>query len=119
LELEYRSSSQTKALDVVKAAVAVLNTDFLPEYNRTALATPPGSQVREFPITWRTLDPLSTITTSISSTVAGWLEKTLAGVVLGLALAFLWEYLDESIHDEQDVRIWMHTQTLGVLANGK
>ncbi len=119
LELEYKSSSQSKALDLVNAAVVVLSRDFLPEYNKTALQTAPGGELQEFPITWRTLDPPSTTTMSLTSTVLSWLTKALAGVVLGIALAFLWEYLDESIHDEQDVRIWMHTATLGVLPNGK
>ncbi len=119
LELEYKSSDQTKALNLVNAAVAVLNRDFLPDYNRTALATAPNGGVKEFPITTRTIDPPTTTTQSLSSTAISWLEKALAGVVLGIALAFLWEYMDESIHDEQDVRHWMHTPTLGVLVGGK
>jgi capsular polysaccharide biosynthesis protein len=119
LQLEYKSSNQSKAIQLIDAAVAVLNRDFLPEYNSTALAVAPGSKVQEFPITTQTIDPPSTITTSLSSTAVSWLTKVLAGVVLGIALAFLWEYLDETIHDEQDVRNWMHTPTLGILPSGK
>ncbi|MGH2345835.1 MAG: hypothetical protein ACRDG4_11455, partial [Chloroflexota bacterium] len=58
-------------------------------------------------------------TISKSKLILGWLIKSLVGLVLGLALAFLWEYLDESIHDEQDVRNWMHVPTLGVIPGGK
>ena len=119
LDLEYKSSNQTTAEEILASAVAVLNADFLPDYNKTVTAAAPGSIVQEFPITTRESDPPSTTTTSLSSTVVGWLEKVIVGVVLGVALAFLWEYMDETIHDEQDIRVWMHTPTLGVLPVGK
>lgn len=119
LDLEYKSSDQTKALDIVASAVAVLNAEFLPTYNKTVTAAAAGSIVQEFPITTRESDPPSTTTMSLSSTVIGWVEKVLAGLVLGVALAFLWEYMDETIHDEQDVKVWMHTPTLGILPVGK
>jgi capsular polysaccharide biosynthesis protein len=119
LQLQYKASDSDKAIKILKSAESVLNRDFLPEYNQTVVAAAAGSQVHEFPITTREFDPPSTTTMALSSTAISWLVKAVVGVILGIALAFLWEYLDESIHDEQDVKAWMRLPTLGVVPSGK
>jgi hypothetical protein len=118
LELEYTSSSESTALRLVVAATAILRNEFLPHYNSTVLSTSNGNVV-EPPIRMFIFDPPNAPSTSLATTVISWFAKSLLGLVLGVALAFLWEYLDESIHDEQDVRSWMHTPTLGVIPGGK
>jgi hypothetical protein len=119
LEMEYASSSDTTANKVLMSAIAVLKRDFLPHYNATVLNTGSQGSVFEPPIQLYVFDQPSAPATSLSSTVISWFVKALLGLVLGVALAFLWEYLDESIHDEQDVHNWMSTPTLGVIPGGK
>lgn len=119
LELEYTSADQALAEHIVTSSLQVVEHNFLPDYNRTSIQPGARRDFITFPVQVRTLDPLNTRTPSLSSTVIGWISKSLLGIVLGLALAFLWEYLDESIHDEQDVRSWMAAPTLGVIPGGK
>ena len=119
LELEYTSADQALAEHIVASSLAVLENVFLPQYNATSIQPGRNGAFVTYPVQVRILDPISTRTPSLSSTVIGWISKSLLGIVLGLALAFLWEYLDESIHDEQDVRSWMATPTLGVIPGGR
>ncbi|HVC81087.1 MAG TPA: hypothetical protein VNL35_11375 [Chloroflexota bacterium] len=123
LKLDYSSSDTKLATWIVQGGVYVLQHDFLPVYNlKIQPTTQPGfpQTVYEPPITINpNFDALNVRTTSKLKAIEGWAIKCLVGLVLGLALAFLWEYLDESIHDEQDVKNWMHTPTLGVIPGGK
>jgi hypothetical protein len=118
LEVEYTSSNSTTALRLVEAATAVLRSEFLPHYNSTVLINSGRGNVDEPPINMYIFDPPNAPSLSLSTTLISWVAKSLLGIVLGVALAFMWEYLDESIHDEQDVRSWMHTATLGVIPGG-
>ena len=119
LELEYTSSDQALSEHIVSSSLQVIEQDFLPQYNATSIQPGVNGAFTTYPVQARVLDPLNTRTPSLSSTLIGWISKSLLGIVLGLALAFLWEYLDESIHDEQDVRSWMATPTLGVIPGGR
>ncbi|HEY8284917.1 MAG TPA: hypothetical protein VIJ28_11085 [Chloroflexota bacterium] len=123
LKLDYSSSNSTLATWIVQGGVYVLQNDFLPLYERKIRPTTQAGfpqTVYEPPITIDpNFDALNVRTTSKLKAIGGWAIKCLVGLVLGLALAFLWEYLDESIHDEQDVKNWMHTPTLGVIPGGK
>lgn len=119
LEMEYSSSSDKTANKILLTAISVLKRDYLPHYNATVFNTGTQGNVIEPPIQLYVFDPPSAPATSLSSTAISWFVKALLGLVLGVALAFLWEYLDESIHDEQDVRNWMNIPTLGVIPGGK
>ncbi len=123
LKIDYSSSDGTLATWMVQGGLYVIQNDFLPDYNRKfQRVNRPGfpENVYEPPIQIKPdFDKLNVRTASKTSEVLSWLIKTLVGLVLGLALAFLWEYLDESIHDEQDVKNWMHTPTLGVIPGGR
>jgi len=123
LKLDYSSSDANLATWIVQGGLYVLQNDFLPLYERKIQATTQSGfpqNVYEPPITINpNFDALNVRTTSKLKTIGGWAIKCLVGLVLGLALALLWEYLDESIHDEQDVKNWMHTPTLGVIPGGK
>lgn len=119
LELEYTSADQALAEHIVNASLWVVENKFLPQYNETSIQPGKRRDFISYPVQVRILDPISSRTPSLSSTVIGWISKSLLGIVLGLALAFLWEYLDESIHDEQDVRSWMAAPTLGVIPGGR
>ena len=116
LDIEYAAASSAMSVQVLECSTTVLQKEFLPDYNHNILAAGSGGVITEYPISLSSFDPPSAINVSLTSTAIGWLEKALAGLVLGAAVAFLWEYLDETIHDEQDVRNWMHTSTLGVIA---
>jgi hypothetical protein len=123
LRLDYKSSDATLATWIVQGSIFVLQHQFLPVYQEKFRETTahgftqnvfePLIQINP------NFDALNVRTISKSKLILGWLIKSLVGLVLGLALAFLWEYLDESIHDEQDVRNWMHVPTLGVIPGGK
>jgi hypothetical protein len=119
LEVEYTASSESTSLRLVNAATAILRNTFLPHYNATVLVNNGHGNVDEPPINMYIFDPPNAPAMPLSTTVIGWFAKSLLGIVLGVALAFFWEYLDESVHDEQDVRSWMHTPTLGVIPGGK
>jgi hypothetical protein len=119
LEIEYSASTPGRAVQILTAATAVIQRDFLPHYNQTELSTAAHSNVYEPPIQMFVFDAPNAPSTSLTTTLIGWFVKALLGLVLGVALAFLWEYLDESIHDEQDVRNWMSTPTLGVIPGGR
>ncbi len=123
LRIDYKSSDSTLATWAVQAGIYVLQNQWLPVYNEKLLETTakgfkqnvyePLIQINP------NFDALNVRTTSKLKEIGSWVVKVLVGLVLGVALAFLWEYLDESIHDEQDVRNWMHVPTLGVIPGGK
>lgn len=133
LVFQYSASTPDKATQMLQAAMDVLQatptkvvsrttvslpllpgyTPFLDTYNSTLLGA--NKAVYEPPIKMAIFDNANAPQVSLSSTGIGWLEKALVGFVLGLALAVLWEYLDETIHDDQDVRSWMQLPTLGVI----
>jgi capsular polysaccharide biosynthesis protein len=113
LFLEYAGSNGELDKQVLVAAVARLQKDFLPTY-QVEHQSPASSLITIFPVQLRLLTPIDGRPASKTSVVLGWLLKVVIGVVLGVVLAFLWEYIDESIHDEQDVRTWMNLPTLGV-----
>lgn len=123
LKLDFSSNNSALATWIVQGGLYALQHDFLPVYNLKIQHTnQPGftENVYEPPITINpNFDALNVRTSSKLKAIGGWAIKCLVGLVLGLALAFLWEYLDESIHDEQDVKNWMHTPTLGVIPGGK
>ena len=119
LELEYSSADQALSEHIVASSLYVVEDVFLPQYNATSIQPGVRRDFTTYPMQVRTLDPINTRTPSLSSSAIGWITKSLLGIVLGLALAFLWEYLDESIHDEHDVRSWMDVPTLGVVPGGK
>jgi hypothetical protein len=124
LQIDESASDSTTANRMVAAAIHVLQTDFLPAYQAKFLqANAPISGFRqnvyEPPIQMSIFDPINARPTSLLSTLISWAIKVVLGFVLGVALAFLWEYLDASIHDEHDVRNWMAAPTLGVIPGGK
>jgi hypothetical protein len=124
LQIDQSASNSTTANRMVGAAINVLQTDFLPSYEAKFLQanSPAGGfrqNVYEPPIQMSIFDPVNARPTSLATTLIGWAIKAVLGFVLGVALAFLWEYLDATIHDEHDVRNWMAAPTLGVIPGGK
>lgn len=118
MDLEYTGGNATLDAEVVAVSIARIQQDFLPPY-RAEAATQPSSLMTTFPVQMRLLAPVDGKPASKTTAITGWLLKAAVGLVLGIILAFFWEYIDESIHDEQDVRTWMHTPTLGVIPGGK
>jgi capsular polysaccharide biosynthesis protein len=123
MRIDYKSNDSTLAVWAVQAGIYVLQHQFLPVYEekfRQTVAKGFAQNVFEPQIQINpNFDALNVRTTSKLKEIQAWIVKCLVGLILGVALAFLWEYLDESIHDEQDVRNWMHVPTLGVIPGGK
>jgi hypothetical protein len=120
LELHYVSSNETRSKDIVLVAMNIIQRDFLPIYIASEkLPVSPLSKITQGPIQMSVYDPLFQPPNDITKLLTGFGIKTLIGLPLGVALAFLWEYLDQSIVDVQDVRNWMGAPALGVIPVGR
>jgi hypothetical protein len=120
LELHYVSSNEARSMDIVKVAMSIIQQDFLPIYiAEEKLPTSPLNKISQGPIQMSVYDPLFEPPNDITKLLGILGIKLLVGVPLGVALAFLWEYLDQSIVDVQDVRNWMGAPALGVIPAGR
>ena len=120
LELHYVSSHEDRSVDIVKSAMTLIQRDFLPPYIASErLPNTPLEKITQGPIQMSVYDPLFEPPNDITKLLSVFGIKILTGVPLGIALAFLWEYLDQSIIDVQDVRNWMGAPTLGVIPAGR
>ncbi len=54
----------------------------------------------------------------LTKQISGLVVRIVGGIVLGLVLAFLWEYLDQYTHDERDVERLLGTRSLSVIPLG-
>jgi hypothetical protein len=120
LEMDFTSSHQDRSMNVIRSAMTVLQRQFLPMYIAAErLPTSTASKLRQQPIQMSVYDPLFLPPKDITKVLTGFGIKAFLGLPLGIALAFLWEYLDQSIVDVQDVRNWMGAPALGVIPVGR
>ena len=56
---------------------------------------------------------------SLSKPLIDFLLRAALGLVAGIILAYLFEYLDDTVQDENDVRHWMNLPTLAVIPGGQ
>ena len=52
-------------------------------------------------------------------TVANFLLRLALGLVAGIIVAYLFEYLDDTVQDEADVQRWVGVPTLAVIPGGR
>lgn len=59
--------------------------------------------------------PLNTQQIRISKPIGDLATRLIAGVILAVVLAFIWEYFDEYVRDSHDVERILHTQALAII----
>lgn len=109
--IQWPSSSETKATQIVAAAGDQL-IDYIPVYHDTLLPNSPR-------IDHSYVDPPTTKRVGLTSPLAQFLIRAALGIVAGIILAFLFEYLDDTVQDESDVRHWLGVPALAVIPGGR
>jgi capsular polysaccharide biosynthesis protein len=106
---EWDGNSTAMAQKVVSAEVRQLR-NYVPQFQHAA-----GMPT----ITAGIIDPAFAQRISLSKPVIDFLLRAALGLVAGIILAYLFEYLDDSLQDENDVQHWMHIPTLAVIPGGR
>ncbi len=107
--IEYDGSDQSKVDRTIKTETAQL-IQYIPSFQQ-ASGFPP--------INHRVTDPPTAQRVSLTQPLIQFLLRAALGLVAGIILAYLFEYLDDSIQDEGDVRHWMNLPTLAVIPGGR
>ena len=89
-----------RAFDRLRAWVQV--------YHKTVLPNTPA-------IDTVAVDPPKAQLVALSTPLADFLLRAALGLVAGLILAYLFEYLDDTVQDEADVQYWLGLPTLAVI----
>lgn len=107
--IEYDGSNQSKVDRTITAETSQL-IQYIPAFQQSS----------GFPtINHRVTDPPTTQHVSFSNPLIQFLLRAALGLVAGIILAYLFEYLDDTIQDEGDVRHWMSLPTLAVIPGGQ
>jgi capsular polysaccharide biosynthesis protein len=61
------------------------------------------------------VDPPKAQLVALGTPLADFLLRAALGLVAGLILAYLFEYLDDTVQDEADVEYWLGLPTLAVI----
>jgi len=107
--IEYDGANQSKVERTITAETSQL-IQYIPAFQQSS-GFPP--------INHRVTDPPTAQHVSLSSPLIQFLLRAALGLVAGIILAYLFEYLDDSIQDESDVRHWMNMPTLAVIPGGQ
>jgi capsular polysaccharide biosynthesis protein len=105
--VELSGSNEAKVRDIVTAAVDRLRA-WVQVYHATLLPNTP-------PIDTTAVDPPNARRVGLSRPLADFLLRAALGLVAGLILAYLFEYLDDTVQDEADVQYWLGLPTLAVI----
>lgn len=65
------------------------------------------------------IDPPGYKRQGLTKPLEAFLLRAALGIVAGIVLAYLFEYLDDSVQDAGDVEHWMHLPTLAVIPGGR
>lgn len=106
---EYDANSMAMAQKVVSAEMQQLR-DYVPVFQQAS-----GMPT----ITANVIDPPFAQRVGLSTLVIQFLLRAALGLVAGIILAYLFEYLDDSLQDENDVQHWMNVPTLAVIPGGR
>ncbi len=106
--VEYDGSNQNKIGRIVTEETALLQAH-IGVVGQTFGFPPIKSIVTDLPTTQRV---------SYSKPLVDFLLRAALGLVAGIILAYLFEYLDDTVQDEADVRQWMNLPTLAVIPGG-
>lgn len=109
--VEWPSSTQARATDIVAAAGDQV-IKYIPIYHDTLQPNSP-------PIKSSYVDPPTTKRVGLSKPVADFLLRLALGLVAGIVVAYLFEYLDDTVQDEADVQRWLGAPTLAVIPGGR
>ncbi len=108
--IEWPGTNSTQVTNIVAAAEEALRSYVLVYHSTLNPGMSIKTAVTENPTYKRT---------SLSSMAIQFLLRAALGLVAGIILAYLFEYLDDSIQDESDVRHWMNLPTLAVIPGGQ
>ena len=111
IHIDSPNSNQTKATDIVAAAAHQLIA-YVPIYHNELKPQSPGIRTAY-------VERPTARHNGLSKPAIDFLLRVALGVVAGIVLAYLFEYLDDSIQDAGDVEYWMHLPTLGVIPGGR
>lgn len=109
--IQWQGATQTDSTEVVRAAAHQL-INYVPIYHDTLR---PGSPAIR---TSYVEQPVAT-KQGLSKSVANWLLRVALGLVAGIILAYLFEYLDDTVQDETDVKHWLGVPALAVIPGGR
>ena len=109
--IEWESAKSTEAADAVRAAAAQL-IDYIPVYHQSLRPTSP-------PIKYSYVDAPNSASQGLSKPAINFVLRAALGVVAGIILAYLFEYLDDTVQDEADVRRWLGVPALAVIPGGR
>jgi len=111
MNVEWYDSSQSKAEMIVAAATTVLRSYVGPLH------------AQKYPTAPKIVAPLiqraDAERQSFTKPVTDILLRVAAGLAVAVVLAFLFEYLDDTMHDESDVAQWLGVPTLSVIPSGR
>ena len=107
LSIQFSGSNQARVGDIITAAVDRLRA-WVQVYHKTVLPNTPA-------IDTVAVDPPKAQLVALSTPLADFLLRAALGLVAGLILAYLFEYLDDTVQDEADVEYWLGLPTLAVI----
>ena len=105
--IQLSGSNEAKVRAIITAAVDQLRA-WTQVYHATLLPNTPA-------IDTVAVDPPKAQLLGLSTPLADFLLRAALGLVAGLILAYLFEYLDDTVHDEADVQYWLGLPTLAVI----
>jgi capsular polysaccharide biosynthesis protein len=105
--IQLSGSNEAKVGDIITAAVDQLRA-WAQVYHATLLPNTPA-------IDTVAVDPPKAQLLGLSTPLADFLLRAALGLVAGLILAYLFEYLDDTVQDEADVQYWLGLPTLAVI----
>lgn len=111
MNIAWYDSSGNKATMIVAAATTVLR-DYIPTLHRQKYPTAPK-------IVTNLVQHADAERQSFTKPITDILLRVAAGLVAAIVLAFLFEYLDDTMHDESDVSQWLGVSTLSVIPGGR
>jgi capsular polysaccharide biosynthesis protein len=105
--IQLSGSNEAKVSTIITAAVDQLRA-WAQVYHKTLLPNTPA-------IDTVAVDPPKAQLLGLSTPLADFLLRAALGLVAGLILAYLFEYLDDTVQDEADVQYWLGLPTLAVI----
>lgn len=105
--IAWKAATAKEATAVVAAAADQLR-GWVPVYHATLQRHAP-------PIATTITDPANARRIGLSTPLADFVLRAALGLVAGIILAYLFEYLDDTVQDEADVQHWLGLPTLAVI----
>lgn len=107
----WKDSTESVATAVAAAAADQMMA-YIPFYHRVLQPHLP-------PILATLIDQPNARRESLTKPIGDFLIRLVLGLVAGIILAYVFEYLDDTVQDEGDVQRWLGLPTLGVIPGGR